>query len=82
MSLNILIANVIQLYEIVLIVRIILSWVPHDRHHPAVQLLYRITEPILGPARRIIPPLGGTLDISPILVFVALEMLKRFFMGG
>ena len=81
MSANHIIVRLIDLYEIVLIVRIILSWIPHDRHHPAVQFLYRITEPVLGPARRIIPPIGGTLDISPIVVFVLLEFLKKFFMG-
>ena len=81
MSANNILVRLIDLYEIVLIVRIILSWIPHDRRHSAVQFLYRITEPVLGPARRIIPPIGGTLDISPIVVFVLLEFLKRFLMG-
>jgi len=76
------IVRLIDIYMLILIVRIIMSWIPHDRSHPIVQLIYRATDPVLLPARRIIPPIGGTLDISPILVFFALEFLKRFFMGG
>lgn len=81
MRANHLIVNLINIYEIILIIRIVLSWIPHNRYHPLIQFVYRITEPVLSQARRIIPPIGGTLDLSPILVFVALEFLKRFFMG-
>lgn len=81
MTANYLIVKIIDIYKILLIIRIILSWIPHDRLHPAIQFIYRLTEPVLCHARRIIPPIGGTLDISPIIVFVALEFLRRFFMG-
>ena len=46
------------------------------RTHPALALLHQITEPILAPARRIIPPMGG-LDFSPILVILLLGILQR-----
>lgn len=82
MRANHLIVNLIDVYEIILIIRIVLSWIPHNRDHPLVEFLYRITEPVLSQARRIIPPIGGTLDVSPIVVFVALEFLKRLFMGA
>ncbi len=72
------IGQIITLYEIVLIIRIVLSWIPHNANHPATVFLHKITEPILAPVRRIIPSIGG-IDISPIIVFIALGFVKRAF---
>ena len=72
-----LLLNLIRLYEIALFIRIILSWIPHNRFHPAAQFLHKITEPVLGPARRLIPPVSG-FDISPIIVFFIIETLQGF----
>jgi YggT family protein len=56
----------------------LMSWIPNlDPYNPAVQFLYQITEPVLEPVRRLIPPLGGTIDISMIVVFFALMVLQR-----
>ena len=57
------------------IIQAILSWVNPDPYQPAVRLLYQLTEPILRPARRMIPLISG-LDLSPILVLVVLHLLK------
>jgi len=73
---NSFIGQIITLYEMVLIVRIVLSWVPHNAYHPAAVFLYRITDPILNPVRRIVPSIGG-IDISPIIVFIGLGFIKR-----
>ena len=55
----------------------LLSWIPNlDRGNPLVQLLRQITDPVLEPARRIIPPIGG-LDISPIVVLLLLRLLEQ-----
>ena len=72
------IGQIISLYEIVLIVRIVLSWVPHNESHPAAVLLYKVTEPVLEPVRRIIPSIAG-IDVSPIIVFVALHIVGNIF---
>lgn len=80
MKANYLIATLIDYYVIILLIRVLLSWIPHNREHPLVQWLYRITDPLLMQARRIIPPIGGTLDVSPILVIIGLQWLKRFFL--
>jgi YggT family protein len=72
------IAGLIGLYELILFVRIVLTWIPHDAEHPASQMLFKVTEPALEPIRRALPPLGG-LDLSPIALFMALEFLKRIF---
>lgn len=58
------------------IARALVSWLPIDRYHPAIQLLDQITEPILGPLRRVIPPLGGMMDITPIVALILLQILQ------
>lgn len=73
-----LIVQIIGLYKIILLVRIILSWIPHNPQNPAAAFLYKITEPVLEPVRRIIPSLGG-IDISPIILFVGLSLIQRSF---
>lgn len=62
--------------QFAILIRVLLSWFPNlDRSNPLVQLLSSITDPILEPARRLIPPFGG-LDISPILVLFGLQLLE------
>ena len=67
-----------QLYFFALFARIILSWFPLQPDGAGAQafsLLYRVTEPVLGAARRIIPPVG-MFDFSPIVVIVALQIIS------
>lgn len=54
---------------------IIASWIAPGNYHPALALLHQLCEPILAPARRLIPPLGG-LDFSPLVVILALLLLE------
>lgn len=65
----------VWVYIVAILIRVILSWVnPYGAsRHPLGDLLYSLTEPMLAPARRLIPNLGG-LDISPIAVFVLLQL--------
>ena len=51
-----LLGKLIGLYEIALLIRIVLSWVPHNPYNQAVRFLYRITDPVLIPIRKLIPP--------------------------
>lgn len=71
-----------QVYTYILLARIIMSWVPQGnmRGNVVVDWLYRVTEPVLAPARRIIPPIG-MLDISPIVVFILLDVVRRLLHG-
>lgn len=68
-------AAVLNLYFFAIIGSIILSWVAQGSYNPGAQLLYQITEPVLAPFRKLIPPLGG-LDLSPILVFLSINVLE------
>jgi YggT family protein len=75
------IAWIVQAYIIVLIVRALFSWIPISSGSPfagLVHLLAVVTEPVLRPVRRLLPPVragGMGLDVSFIVVLVALEIL-------
>ncbi|MEZ4617087.1 MAG: YggT family protein [Caldilineaceae bacterium] len=72
-----LLALVIQLYTFLILARVLITWIPNlDPYHPAVQLLRQVTDPVLEPAQRLIPPLG-MIDISPIIVLFALSFISR-----
>ena len=60
-----------------LVARIVLSWFPHNRYHPIIKIVYNFTDPLLAPFRNMINPIGG-VDLSPIIVFFFLRILKDF----
>lgn len=68
-------ALTVNLYFFAIIINIILSWVAPGTHHPAAVLLYQLTEPVMQPFRRIVPPMGG-IDLSPIIVFLMISILQ------
>ncbi|MFP5414720.1 MAG: YggT family protein [Gammaproteobacteria bacterium] len=68
-------ALLVNLYFYGIFAMVVLSWVAPQTHHPAAVLLMQLLEPILGPARRLIPQLG-CLDLSPMLVLFALGALR------
>ncbi len=71
-------ALVLNIYTFVLVARILMTWIPNlDPSHPIAQLLFQITEPVLEPARKLIPSIG-MIDVSPIVVFFVLQVLIRF----
>lgn len=64
----------VYIFIFAILIRVVLSWIaPHQGYNPALRLLYDLTEPIMEPARRLIPPIAA-LDISPILVFIFLYL--------
>lgn len=73
---------VFQAYQFLILIRVLLSWVnvnPYGRaiNHPLIDLLYRLTDPVLEPLRRLIPPIGGMLDITPIVAMILLEVVRQ-----
>ena len=64
-------------YMYIIIGRAIISWVSPNPNNPIVNFLYVATEPVLSYVRKIIPPIGGSVDISPILVLVAIVFIKQ-----
>ena len=58
-----------------------MSWIPNlDHSNPIVQMLIQVTDPVLEPARRLIPSIG-MIDISPIVVFIVLGILQDLLRG-
>ena len=76
------ICSLISLYVLIIFVRIVLSWFPIDPDGPIATfhgLLHLLTEPILGPLRRVLPtvPIGSIrLDLSPIVVLFGAQILR------
>ena len=58
-----------------ILIRVILSWVNPGMRHPASDIVYSLTEPVLEPARRALPAMGG-FDLSPILILVGLQLVN------
>lgn len=61
-----------------IIIRALISWVNPDPYNPIVQFLYKTTEPLLAPFRRLMPAHSIGLDISPIFALIFIWFLKLF----
>ena len=72
----------IILYVWILIARAILSWITPYPYHPLVRLIYRLTEPILRPIRRRLPVTYGGVDLSPLIVLLALFILRSLLVNS
>ena len=65
----------VNIYFFALLAMIILSWVAPGSSNPAIYLLFQITEPVMAPFRKALPPMGG-MDFSPILVFILINVIQ------
>lgn len=66
-----------EIYIVILIVRAVLSWFPYDPTSPlngVRRVIFALTEPVLAPARRVIPPVG-MMDLSFLVVVIVLEII-------
>ena len=78
------VAEIIQLAIYVflfsILIQVVMSWINPSSYNPVLSVLYSLNAPLLGPARRIVPPIGG-LDLSPIVVMVALQLASILLVG-
>lgn len=65
------------LYGILIFARVICSWFPEVNKYPFFRFIFKLVDPYLNLFKRIIPPIGGTLDISPIVAFFALQLIEK-----
>ena len=71
-----LISSLLQLYSLILLARVLLSWFPNvDPSNPIVRFLFEATEPILRPIRQALPQTAG-IDFSPLIVLVGVQVLN------
>jgi len=69
---------VLNLYTWIIIIRALMSWVNPDPYNPIVRFLYRATEPVLSPVRRWLPFRNLGIDLSPVVVILAIMFLQYF----
>ena len=78
----IIINNAFNLLQMLILIRVILSWITHDPYNQFILLLYQITEPILKPVREILPMQSMGMDFSPIVVFFLLGFVKKLLLAA
>lgn len=72
-----LVSDVAQVLALLIIVRAVLTWIPSvDYGHPVIRAIIRITDPVLLPIRRVVPPLGG-IDVTPIAALLLIEIARN-----
>jgi YggT family protein len=67
----------LRLFMFAIIIRIVLSWIAPQTYNPVTAVLTSITDPLLQPFRRLIPPIGG-FDVSPVFAIILLGALSIF----
>ena len=72
---------ILQAYFWIIIARAVLSWVNPDPFNPIVRFLYRVTEPVLRPIRHRLPTLSMGIDLSPMVVILAIFFLDSFLIS-
>ncbi|MBP7331811.1 MAG: YggT family protein [Firmicutes bacterium] len=65
-----------EVYAVLLLIRILLSWIRHNPYQPIIRFIYETTEPYLRIFRRIIPPFSQ-IDFSPIIAFFVLRIIQQ-----
>lgn len=69
----------VQFMAFAIFARAILSWFPIDRNGPVVQMINAITDPVLEPLRRVIPPIG-MIDITPMVAMITLFIVASILL--
>ncbi len=70
--------GLLQLYFWVVIASAVLSWIEPNPYNPIVRFIYSVTEPVLDWVRRRVPVVFGGLDLSPIVVIVAIQFMQGY----
>ena len=79
LSLAELLGLLLNVFLFAILIQVIVSWINPGTYNPAVSLLYSLTEPVLGPCRRLIPPFSG-IDLSPLVALIAIQLAKMLLL--
>ena len=69
-----LVVTLLMTYFVLIIARVIVSWIGSQSRHPLIPLIYQLTEPVLRPFSKLVPPISG-VDLSPLFALIALRFL-------
>jgi len=72
---------VFNILQLIIIVRVVLSWISHNPSNQFIRIIYQVSEPILKPIREILPITGMGFDLSPIVAFFLLGLLKKILLA-
>jgi YggT family protein len=72
----------LNIYMWIVIARAVLSWVSPDPYNPVVRFIHNLTEPVLHLVRRRLPVVFGGVDLSPVVVFLAILFLEHFVVAS
>lgn len=75
-----LLSLMLNIYMVAILVQVVLSWVGQGAHNPLTSTLYSLTDPVLRPVRRVIPPIGG-MDLSPLVVLLSIPLIKMLLIA-
>ena len=71
----------IQLYSLIILARVLMSWVQIDPYSPLARTIFQLTEPVLEPIRNLLPPTSG-LDFSPIIAIILLQVVETLLVAS
>ncbi|MAV69312.1 MAG: hypothetical protein CMG04_00655 [Candidatus Marinimicrobia bacterium] len=72
--------NAFNLLQMLIMIRVVLSWIPHDPYNQLIKLIYRITDVILNPIKEVLPLQSMGIDFSPIAAFFLIGFAKKFIL--
>lgn len=78
-SLAELLGLLLNIYLFSILIQVVMSWINPNTYNPGISLIHSLNEPLLAPARRLIPPLSG-LDLSPVVVLLGLQLAKMLLL--
>jgi len=70
----------LNIFMVAILVQVVLSWVGQGVHNPITTTIYSLTEPVLRPVRRLLPPIAG-MDLSPLVVLLSIPLIKMMVIG-
>ncbi len=71
---------IIMALWLLILARVLMSWVRVDPYSPLARTIYELTEPILAPVRNLLPPMGG-FDFSPIIVLIGIQLIGQILIS-
>jgi YggT family protein len=72
---------ILIMFTLLILARVLMSWVQVDPYHPVAQFIIQATEPFLKPVREVLPPAGG-FDFSPIVVLIIVQVVGNIIING
>ncbi len=74
--------TLLMILSIGILARVILSFIDPFARNSISKIIFDLTEPVVGPIRRLVPPLGGTIDLSPMIALFLIQILREMINRG